>query len=107
MEEGSFEKQIRYDARSAGNKNKARKVLERNHRRVTFLVNIWLNHRPLNCNPFPETMVGNLSKVGLFGGEFSLFHGRGRRRCCREAINSITRRVVVREGRATMIDKSF
>ena len=28
---------------------------------MTFLVNIWLNYRPFNVNPFPETMLDKLS----------------------------------------------
>ena len=31
------------------------------HRRVTFLVNIWLNHRSIGVQPFPEALVGKLS----------------------------------------------
>jgi hypothetical protein len=47
------------------------KKLRRRHRRVTFLVNIWLNYHPFNVHPFPETMVDKMSgcpakrRVGL------------------------------------------
>jgi hypothetical protein len=47
------------------------KKLRRRYRRVTFLVNIWLNYHPFNVHPFPETMVDKMSgchakrRVGL------------------------------------------
>jgi hypothetical protein len=37
------------------------KVLRRTFRRATFLVNIWLNHKPFNVHPFPDTMIDKLS----------------------------------------------
>jgi hypothetical protein len=37
------------------------KLQKRRHRRVTFLVNIWLSYRPLDVHPFPETMVDKMS----------------------------------------------
>jgi len=40
---------------------KERSRLLRRHRRVTFLVNIWLNYKPLNVNLFPDTMLDKLS----------------------------------------------
>ena len=40
-----------------------RKILERQHRRVTFLVNIWLNYKPFNVNEFPKSMLDKMSKV--------------------------------------------
>ncbi len=40
-----------------------RKVLERRYRRVTFLVNIWLNYKPFNVEMFPESMIDKLSKT--------------------------------------------
>ena len=33
----------------------------RRHRRVTFLVNIWLNYHPFEVKPFPETMIDKMS----------------------------------------------
>ena len=33
----------------------------RRQRRVTFLVNIWLNFHPLNVHPFPDTMMDKMS----------------------------------------------
>ena len=61
LEEGMFEQQCAYDTTTD------EKILSRQHRRVTFLVNIWLNYKPFNVHPFPDTMIGNLSKVNLFG----------------------------------------
>ncbi|KAI2510806.1 hypothetical protein MHU86_3592 [Fragilaria crotonensis] len=37
--------------------------LVRRRRRVTFLVNIWLNHKPVNVERFPEGMLNKMSKV--------------------------------------------
>ena len=60
MEPGAFEKQIHFeDCKDA----KQQKLLKRRHRRVTFLVNIWLNYTPFNVEPFPETMIDKLSGV--------------------------------------------
>lgn len=60
MKEGDFEAQIRIPE---GGDDKTRKVLTRRHRRVTFLVNVWLNYKPVNVNRFPESMMSKLSKV--------------------------------------------
>jgi len=38
-------------------------ILERRHRRVTFLVNILLNYKPFNVHVFPESMIDKMSKV--------------------------------------------
>lgn len=71
LKDGLFEEQCKFD-KSDGMDKKEVKVLERRHRRVSFLVNIWLNYKPFNVNPFPELMTCNLSKVDLLG-DFSLF----------------------------------
>mmetsp|Transcript_11485 Transcript_11485/g.24188 ORF Transcript_11485/g.24188 Transcript_11485/m.24188 type:complete len:171 (+) Transcript_11485:1000-1512(+) len=71
MEDGMFEKQCKFESRDDMDE-KEKKVLQRRHRRVTFLVNIWLNYKPFNVNPFPETMMNKLSDVDIMG-EFSLF----------------------------------
>ena len=34
----------------------------RKHRRMTFLVNIWLNYKPLGVDVFPDCMIDNLSQ---------------------------------------------
>jgi hypothetical protein len=59
MEEGLFEKQMHFDEKS--NDEKFNKIQRRRHRRVTFLVNIWLNYRPFDVQPFPETMIDKMS----------------------------------------------
>ena len=41
--------------------NKDPIVMTRRQRRYTFLVNIWLHHRPFNVHPFPESMIDKLS----------------------------------------------
>lgn len=56
QEPGAFAKQCQVPTESAGDK-----VERRHHRRYTFLVNIWLNHRPFNVSPFPDTMIDKLS----------------------------------------------
>ncbi|KAL7550710.1 hypothetical protein ACHAWF_013924 [Thalassiosira exigua] len=67
MEEGLFEEQCRFEA-TEGMDETAKKVLTRRHRRVTFLVNIWLNYKPFNVNPFPESMLDKLGKGDAFEG---------------------------------------
>jgi len=52
---------------------RARKILARRRRRVTFLVNVWLNHRPIGVMPFPDGMVGRLRGSDLFGDDFEMF----------------------------------
>lgn len=37
------------------------KLLKRRHRRVTFLVNVWLNYKPFDIQPFPDTMIDKMS----------------------------------------------
>lgn len=60
LEEGEFSRQCKYDS-SGLTDDKEVKKLERRHRRVTFLVNVWLNYKPFNVDLFPETMIDNLS----------------------------------------------
>lgn len=61
MENGAFQKQIQLP-KSEGTLSKEEIIkLQRRHRRVTFLVNIWLNYKPLGVQPFPETMIDKLS----------------------------------------------
>lgn len=72
MQEGVFAQQCKIsddelNAISSGGDAKEverrRKILERRHRRVTFLVNIWLNYKPFNVELFPETMLDKLTKA--------------------------------------------
>jgi hypothetical protein len=81
MADGSFERQCAGaavhnddDDDDAG----TRKILARRRRRVTFLVNVWLNYRPYGVEPFPDGMIGKLSKCNLFGENFELFDDDGR-----------------------------
>jgi len=57
MEPGSFEQQI------ATPNNNNNKIQKRRQRRITFLVNIWLNYKPLNVHPFPASMIDKLSST--------------------------------------------
>jgi len=63
MEEGKFERQIdaMKDLQGAVDGSQIRKV-DRRCRRVTFLVNIWLNYKPFNVEVFPDSMLDKLSK---------------------------------------------
>ena len=45
----------------AEQKRKAALQQRRRHRRCTFLVNIWLNYKPFNVHPFPDTMIDKMS----------------------------------------------
>lgn len=60
MEKGDFQKQIQLpDLKETASIEERKK--RRRHRRVTFLVNIWLNYKPFGVKPFPETMIDKLS----------------------------------------------
>mmetsp|Transcript_6642 Transcript_6642/g.12078 ORF Transcript_6642/g.12078 Transcript_6642/m.12078 type:complete len:273 (+) Transcript_6642:303-1121(+) len=59
MEEGMFQKQVQFTPKEKD--EKWNKLQKRRHRRVTFLVNIWLNYRPFDLKPFPDTMVDKMS----------------------------------------------
>lgn len=80
MPDNLFESQIKMredddhdptDPDASGKRNRN----QRRHRRVTFLVNIWLNYKPFNVEPFPETMMDKMTKMQedipyiLFSGE--------------------------------------
>ena len=82
LSDGLFEEQIKFDKPED---KKQLKVLERRHRRVSFLVNVWLNYKPYNVNPFPDTMISNLSKIDLLG-DFDLFDKSGETTNCGETI---------------------
>jgi hypothetical protein len=58
MEPGAFAEQIQYQH---SDDPKQQKLLKRRYRRVTFLVNIWLNYQPFEVKPFPDTMIDKLS----------------------------------------------
>jgi hypothetical protein len=60
LEKGSFDKQCHFEEPSPDQPS-LRKLLVRRHRRVTFLVNIWLNYHPFDVKPFPETMIDKMS----------------------------------------------
>ena len=64
LEKNVFHQQIQFQETSDKAKNK---ILQRRHRRVTFLVNIWLNFKPVNVNKFPDTMIDKLSKFDNIG----------------------------------------
>jgi hypothetical protein len=70
MEDGAWDAQTKLPQKSAASDAELKKM-RRRHRRVTFLVNIWLNYHPFNVHPFPETMIDKMSgaksnrRVGL------------------------------------------
>jgi hypothetical protein len=59
MEDGVFEKQIQFTP--SEDDEKWNKIQKRRHRRVTVLVNIWLNYKPFDVKPFPDTMIEKMS----------------------------------------------
>jgi hypothetical protein len=70
MEDGAWDAQTKRPQLSAASEPELKKM-RRRHRRVTFLVNIWLNYHPFNVHPFPDTMIDKMSgaqsnrRVGL------------------------------------------
>lgn len=60
LEKGSFDKQCHFEEPSPDQPS-LHKLLIRRHRRVTFLVNVWLNYHPFDVKPFPETMIDKMS----------------------------------------------
>jgi len=59
MQDGAFQEQIKV---SDEIKDKdERKKLVRRQRRVTFLVNVWLNYKPFNVEIFPESMMDKMT----------------------------------------------
>ena len=63
MPDGEFERQCRIFTSTESNTEELEKKDRRRKRRVTLLVNIWLNYRPFGVNPFPHTMIDKLSGV--------------------------------------------
>jgi hypothetical protein len=66
MEAGAFQKQqLPLELANSNDTNAVvllkTKKLTRRHRRVTFLVNIWLNYHPFNVEPFPDSMMDKMS----------------------------------------------
>eukprot|EP00554_Chaetoceros_debilis_P015802 CAMPEP_0194119938 /NCGR_PEP_ID=MMETSP0150-20130528/41352_1 /TAXON_ID=122233 /ORGANISM="Chaetoceros debilis, Strain MM31A-1" /LENGTH=416 /DNA_ID=CAMNT_0038811817 /DNA_START=18 /DNA_END=1264 /DNA_ORIENTATION=- len=65
LKAGEWKKQISapadVDAKDMDEKDRKKQL--RRRRRTTFLVNIWLNYKPVNTNIFPSTMTDKLSKV--------------------------------------------
>lgn len=64
MQPGVWEEQITVPEVSCADNEKKKqeeRLLRRRHRRVTFLVNVWLNFKPFDVKPFPETMISKMS----------------------------------------------
>lgn len=59
MKDGEFDAQCTVP--DTADDAKQKKLLGRRHRRVTFLVNVWLNYKPVNVERFP--MLEKLSKL--------------------------------------------
>ena len=61
-DEDAFPKQLKAaQARMASEGAELSKTQKRRCRRVTFLVNIWLNYKPYDVNPYPESMLDKMS----------------------------------------------
>ena len=71
MVPGAIESQIKF-SQNHEIKSNVQSTLVRKHRRITFLVNIWINHRPIGVNPFPHSMLDKLSKDNI---KKSIFEG--------------------------------
>jgi len=70
MEIGEWERQRTivfpstfYSEKDIEVRKRQEKLFSRRHRRVTFLVNIWLNYKPYDIQPFPNTMIDKMSGV--------------------------------------------
>ena len=61
MKNGEFAEQCKVDRTGIVDDKKKCHILQRRHRRTTFLVNIWLNFKPINVTFFPEGMIDKLS----------------------------------------------
>lgn len=57
-ERDAFRKQLEWASKNCDGNSKKE---SRRHRRVTFLVNVWLNYKPYNVNIFPESMITKMS----------------------------------------------
>lgn len=55
---GVWEESLKFEASAEAS---VQRRLTRRHRRVTFLVNIWLHYRPFNVQAFPDTMLDKMS----------------------------------------------
>ena len=95
--------------------DRTRKTLARRRRRVTFLVNVWLNHRPIGVMPFPDGMVGKLRGSDLFGDDFEMFDeddgggddrnaGAVAPRGDHPATTTTTTKVIVKGGVASLVE---
>ena len=63
LETKQWEKESQASLTKADESNNEKMRVIRRHRRVTFLVNIWLNYKPLNVQRFPEGMLHKMSRV--------------------------------------------
>jgi hypothetical protein len=61
MEKGAFDHQCKVEEPSKDQPSTYQKTLVRRHRRVTFLVNVWLNYHPFDVKPFPDSMIDKMS----------------------------------------------
>lgn len=64
MDDGEWERQLELPelhAQDESTRMQEERIVKRRHRRVTFLVNVWLNYKPFDIQPFPDTMIDKLS----------------------------------------------
>lgn len=61
MPPGEFEKQTKVSDDLVDEDERKKQM--RRQRRVTFLVNVWLNYKPFNVEPFPESMMDKMTKI--------------------------------------------
>jgi hypothetical protein len=61
MKSGTFNEQLKVPDEIKDEEQKKKQV--RRQRRVTFLVNIWLNYKPFNVDIFPQSMIDKMTKT--------------------------------------------
>jgi len=82
LPEGKFQEQCHVPVEYANNA-----LISRRYKRVTFLVNIWINHKPMTVKPFPTGMIDKLScgksrSTETVSEDKSLFHNVVEQKVC-------------------------
>lgn len=90
------------DSGSKKRKRDAKSI--QNGRRVTFLVNVWLNHKPIDSDPFPEDDLEKLTCIATTPITFNLADAEVHTQKPEQDICSITTSEAVKEGGEEAID---
>jgi len=62
IEKELFDKQTQ-EISASGETDDSLVKMKRRRRRVTFLVNVWLNYKPVNIDKFPDSMIDKLTSI--------------------------------------------